>query len=53
MGKPAYPTREVALEEMRDTWNIQHGSFAAVRVYKCGCGSFHLTHKPERGGIGR
>lgn len=51
----AYETQEEAERAMRDTWKIQHGERAARRVYRCadGCGMWHLTKKPVRGGRGR
>lgn len=48
-GKPAYKTKKMAEEKMwRTIQGGRHGGYLPIRVYKCQCGYWHMTHKPER-----
>lgn len=50
-GKPAYKTKRLAEEKMwRTIHGGRHGGFLPIRVYKCECGYWHMTHKPKRVG---
>ena len=48
-NKNAYPNREQAHASLRRQWRQPRpGKHLPTRVYRCPCGAWHLTSKPDR-----
>ena len=53
-GKTAFDTPEAAQAALGRAWRRQRPGRRPTRAYRCpGCGAWHLTAKPDRGGLER